>query len=574
MLAVERPITAREVLLLCLGASAISVVMNWPLALHLGTTVPRDIGDPLVQSWEIAWDGHALAHQPLNWFESNQFWPLHDSLAFSDALLGYAPAGLIGSGVEAAIFRYDVMFLFAYALAFVGAYLLARELGVGPAGAAVAGAAFAFAPFRLEQDGHMAVISSGGIPLSIALGLHGYRLHRAWLVLVAWIVATWQLTLGFTLGMPLSYLIATLCVLAAIVWWRRGRPPPDRSLVVATAVGAVIFVGMAALIGRAYIEVVDRFPEARRSPSVIESFSGPPTVFLAAPEENWVWGDATRGLRDRLENIPEETLFPGLAILALAAAGLASPAYPRRLRVGLAIGVVFVSVLALGFRASDSYLYPYRIVYDLPGWNAIRAVGRIVTFSSLGLALLAAMGAELALRRAGSGRGRWVGPAIAGGLVLVILVEGRGLPFNPLGERAQPVTPDPHVAAGSIPAPQLNLPALRPEDNRRYVLWSTDGFPDMVNGRSSLNPLFTHRAIERSRGFPDRRSVRLLRDIGVRSVVLHTKRVEDTPWSHAARRPVWGLDLTRRRKDDVIVYEIGSPRAPNRALVRSLRRSR
>src|SRR5262249_49752597 len=158
MPAVQRPITAREVLLLCIGASVISVVMNWPLVLHLGTTVPRDIGDPLVQSWEIAWDGHALAHQPLDWFESNQFWALHDTLAFSDALLGYAPAGLIGSGVEAAIARYDVMFLFTYALAFVGAYLLARELGVGPAGAAVAGAAFAFAPFRLEQDGHMAVI--------------------------------------------------------------------------------------------------------------------------------------------------------------------------------------------------------------------------------------------------------------------------------------------------------------------------------------------------------------------------------------------------------------------------------
>ena len=35
--------------------------------------------------------------------------------------------------------RYDLLFLFAYALAFFGAYLLARELGLSPAGAAIAG---------------------------------------------------------------------------------------------------------------------------------------------------------------------------------------------------------------------------------------------------------------------------------------------------------------------------------------------------------------------------------------------------------------------------------------------------
>ena len=73
-------------------------------------------------------------HQPLHFFQANQFWPLHDTLAFSDALIGYAPAGLIGSGPHAAVVRYDLLFLFAYALAFFGAYLLARELGARTAG--------------------------------------------------------------------------------------------------------------------------------------------------------------------------------------------------------------------------------------------------------------------------------------------------------------------------------------------------------------------------------------------------------------------------------------------------------
>ena len=170
--------TARELLLAALAGCLLAVVMNWPLLLHLGETIPKDLGDPLPQSWQVAWGGYALVHQPLDFFQSNQFWPLDDTLAFSDALLGYAPAGLIGSGPEDAATRYDLLFLFAYALCFFGAYLLARELGLGPGGAAVAGVAFAFAPFRLEQDGHLHVISSGGIALALAVGLRGYRRRR------------------------------------------------------------------------------------------------------------------------------------------------------------------------------------------------------------------------------------------------------------------------------------------------------------------------------------------------------------------------------------------------------------
>ena len=219
-------VTARELVVLVAGACLLAVVMHWPLVLHLGDNIPKDLGDPLPQSWQVAWDGHALAHQPLDFFQSNQFWPLEDTLAFSDALVGYAPAGLLGSGAEAAVFRYDLLFLFAYALAFAGAYLLARELGLGRGGAAVAGAAFAFAPFRLEQDGHMQVISSGGIPLAFALGLHGYRFRRPAWVVAGWAVAAWQLSVGFTLGLPLAYLLATIWVIAAVVWLRMGRPTP------------------------------------------------------------------------------------------------------------------------------------------------------------------------------------------------------------------------------------------------------------------------------------------------------------------------------------------------------------
>src|SRR4051812_5248264 len=181
----------RELVLAALAAVALALVMHWPLPLHIGHDVARDLGDPLPQAWQIAWDGHALLHQPLDFFQANVFWPLKNSLAFSDALVGYAPAGAIGSGPHAAIVRYDLLFLFAYALAFLGAYLLAREFGAGRIGASVAGAAFAYAPWRLEQDGHLHVLSSGGIALSLFLLVRGYRRSSGRLVLAGWLLAAW-----------------------------------------------------------------------------------------------------------------------------------------------------------------------------------------------------------------------------------------------------------------------------------------------------------------------------------------------------------------------------------------------
>ena len=559
----------RELLLLVAASCLVSVVMNWPLVLHLGTDIPKDLGDPLVQAWQVAWDGHALANQPLDFFQANQFWPLHDSLAFSDALLGYAPAGLIGSGPEAAVFRYDVLFLFAYALAFAGAYLLARELGLGPVGAAVAGAAFAFAPFRLEQDGHLHVISSGGVPLAIAIGLRGYRLRRPGWVVAGFIVAAWQLSLGFTLGLPFAYLLAALGVIATVWWLRAGRPELSRALVTATVVGAVIFVGTAAVISRPYMRVADEHPYAQRSPETVDSYSGPPWMYLVAPDENAVWGGATAGLRDELDRVPEQTLFPGLVTIALAVAGVASSVYPRGLRIGLGAGVLGFSVLALGFQTEGGLLWPYRVAYEvLPGLEGIRVPGRLFTFASLGLALLAGAGAEGA-RRGLASRARarggafarfaaWGGapPAIAALLVLAIAVEGRGLPFDPLDDQAQPEAPPAPVRFAEIPAPQLHLPAERPEDNRRYLLWSTDGFPATVNGRSSIDPVFTAGVIEDAEGFPDRFSVERLRELGVRSVVLYTERVEGTPWESAAERPIRGLAVSRQSRGEVLVYDL------------------
>jgi hypothetical protein len=556
---------AREVALAGLAGVVLAVLMFWPLVLHLGQDIPLDLGDPLSQTWQVAWDGHALAEQPFDLFQSNQFWPLRDSLAFSDALIGYAPAGLIGEGPTAAVARYDVLWLLAFALAFLGAYLLARELGLGPWAAAVAGVAFAFTPWRLEQGGHLHVLSSGGIPLTLFLLLRGWRRERAGLIVGGFAIAAWQVSLGFSLGLQLLYLLAALALVAGVWWLRSGRPPLPRRVLVATAAGVVLLAGVSLLLARPYVRVLDDHPEAKRSAVTVSRYSGPPRMFLTAPETSLVWGRATRGLRDGLTAVPEKTLFPGLLVIALALAGLGWGGWPRSLRIGLGLAVLVLAILSLGFQQHGvGRFLPYRLLYEIvPGWQGIRVPGRLHTLTTLGLALLAAAGTA----RAGAALARRPrrGPLLAAGcgavLVLGVLVEGAGFGLGRGGEAVagypHPSAPAAPAGLRGLPAPLLQLPAA-PDDNRRYLLWSTDGFPKLVNGRSSFEPRFFARVIREARCFPDAPSIAFLRGAGVRTVAVHT----DLPGAARPRncgppRAATGSGVRGERRGRLLVYRLG-----------------
>src|SRR5271163_2042342 len=230
-----------EILWVILAGVALAVITSWPLVLHLPSRIAPDLGDPVRTAWEVAWVGHAMLHDPLHLFNSNAFYPHPLSLAFSDSLLGYGPAAFFGSGTVAALVRYNLLFLFAWSLCFVGAYLLARELGVGRLAGAAAGAAFAYAPYRVTEAGHLHVISSGGIALALFLLLRGYRRSRRGLVLAGWLLTAWQISLGFTLGLQYSYLLLVLTLLVLWSWWRgrsgQGGPLVPRRLLAVTCIG-------------------------------------------------------------------------------------------------------------------------------------------------------------------------------------------------------------------------------------------------------------------------------------------------------------------------------------------------
>jgi hypothetical protein len=138
-------------------------------------------------------------------------------------------------------------------------------------------------------------------------------------------------------------------------------------------------------------------------------------------------------------------------------------------------------------------------------------------------------------------------------MVGVVLLE-----YADLHGPAHPTVPEQPAGARDLADPQLHLPMSR-VGNRRYQLWSTDGFPEIVNGRASFNPALTSAIAYDVRNFPDRQSVARLRDLGVRTVVVHPALAPGTSWEGAERKPVAGLGLDRDARGSVVVYRLGGP---------------
>ncbi len=546
------------------GGIVLAVLTSWPLILHLPSRIAPDLGDPVRTAWQVAWVGHAMLHDPLHQFDANAFYPHPLSLAFSDSLLGYGPAAFIGHGTVAALVRYNLLFLWAWSLCFVGAYLLARELGLGRLGGAAAGVAFAYAPYRVTEAGHLHVISSGGIPLALFLLLRGYRRDSRGLVLAGWLVSAWQVSLGFTLGLQYCYLLAVLTLVAAVCWWLAGRPELPRRLLAVTCIGIATMGVVAIYEARPYLKVASEYPTAKRTLKEVKNYSAGPAAWLSASSENRVWGDVTAGAREHVHSKNESVFWPGGLILVLAVCGLAAPLFTRRLRIGLAVGIGVVSILALGMGLTGAG-YPYRLLYDYaPGWDGVRVPGRVFTLATLFYALLAAAGAQWLAGLAGAwGKRHTVRAAGAiGGVVLLIGLLGEGA-----GHMAHPVVPQPKPAEVGLRGPLLDLPSDGAAD-RVWQYFSTDGFYEIPIGNSTFDIPQVDDLRGGMSGFPDKASIEKLRYYGISTVVLHLT-MPKLPGIHgyalaeppnvraAAAKPVAGLGVKRRRVGSLVIYEIG-----------------
>lgn len=317
--------------------------------------------------------------------------------------------------------------------------------------------------------------------------------------------------------------------------------------------GGIIFFGWAVIQAMPFVRVAAQHPGARRTWEAVEAYS-PEAVHFLVPSAgslaygfaNPVFGESMFRWWVRHGANSEVALFPGIVALALAVVG-AGVLARRRPRLGavLVLGTVGIVLVSLGSNGPfDGALY--RSLFEAaPGWQALRTPGRLVTFATLALALLAA-GAVDALSESVRARRATVWTTL---LACFVLLEG------------WPAVPHPEVPAAPEPVfetPVLHLPMAVTQIpvDPLYTLWSVDGFYDLANGHGGFVPESYVDTLEAVMSFPDPTSVEFLRARGIKTVIVHPALPAGVLWAEARTRPVEPLGIGRNVRGGAIIFDI------------------
>jgi hypothetical protein len=472
------PPSAREVASSLAGHAVLVAIMSWPLVLDLAGSGVIDRPDGRLNAWILAWDVHALLHEPARLFQAPIFHPLPDTLAFSENLLlpavAAAPAVLLGDPV----LGYNLALLASCVLSGLGAQLLVRRASGDRVAAFVGGAVFAVGAHRWIRLAHLHAQVTVFMPFAL-LALDRFWERRT---LRRALVVGLLLALQGLSSIYLGAMTALALVAAAAGLTRRD----GARLLAGFALAAALLAPVAA----PYMRM--------RSFEGVEWSLDDVSVYAATLESYAASGTRLYGPLTQRHLDPErvrDTLFPGAVALGLGVAGLASA--PRRYRVAaLAISAAAI-VYSLG-PATPIYRFLHEHVVFVRG---LRALSRFSLVVVLALSVLAG----LAL----SGRRRLALAALA-----LMLVESTNAPIR--FARAAAPSHTPRWLAGREGAVAV-LPLG--ERDTEVMLEGVAHFRPLVNGDSGFMPRSYARAMELLEGTLGEDAVRLLRAIGVTDVV-------------------------------------------------------
>jgi hypothetical protein len=471
-----------------------------------------DTGDPLFSIWRLSWVAHQLPRDPLRLFDANIFYPELRTLAYSDAMLATAllAAPLLWLGVHQ-VLVYNIVLLLSFAASGVTMYALARALTGDRAAAFVAGVAFAFYPFRFEHYSHLELQVTFWMPLALLMMHRTMRTGRARDGAVTGLLVALQTLSSLYCGL-------FLLVVMAVVWLATGGLRPALRRPAPWLVAAAVLVVLVLPIVVPYLQ--NRGQLGERPDWEARIYSATPRSYVVAHVRSRFYGGLLDGPRT-----PEASLFPGLAVVALALAG----AWPRltrgRAAYALAALVAFDGSLGLNgivFPTLRDALLPFR---------GLRVPARFSILVGLSLSVLAGYGVQR-LRHSPWLKGGRLGTVLPVACAAVLLVEN--VPNLQLTEvpARPPLIYDYFKGAPTSVLVDLPFPESleRATADSRRLYYSTFHWQTLITGSSGYFPESFRQAVRMLKGVPTARAVTFLQERGVQFIALN--RADCADWEY------------------------------------------
>ena len=478
--------------------TALTVIVTWPVALHLGTRVPGH-DDPLFSIWRLSWIAHALRQDPRYLFDANIFYPHARTLAYSDAMLleGIIAAPFMWARINP-VLVYNLMFLAGIVSSGAGMFVLARYLTGDVRAALVAAAVFTLAPYRIEHFIHLELQWTVWMPLTL------WAMHRTFdegtlrFGLLTGLFLWLQILSCVYYGAFLALVGGTLAVMLMA-----GRADTARRAIGPLSLGALLALALTVPYALPYLANTQQL--GPRPAAEVAMFSAKWGSYASAPQQNWLWGWTAWSFTGN-----ELHLFPGVAATTLALLALAWR--PRRIIwIYLALTVLAV-VLSLGLNGTV-YRWLYDHVYTFRGF---RAPARFAIFACCAMSVLAGFGFLFLERHLLHGR-----PARRLLLVATLVAIGVESGSSPIALAAQPTAVPPVYRFLQTAPPSVIVEFPVSVYDPTYMFWSTYHWHSLVNGYSGYTPWDALDTVRLMQTFPDDESVERLKALNVRYVLVH-----------------------------------------------------
>jgi hypothetical protein len=389
-----------------LAYTFLSIALTWPTAAGLGSDVPGDLGDSLLNMWILAWGAEHLPRLVTGAMSWSQFWdanifhPAPLSLALSEHLFGQVlqilPIYWLTGNI---ILCYNLLFLATFLLSAFGAYLLVYDLTGDRRAAFIAGLVYGFLPYRIASVPHLQVLSSQWMPLAL-WGLNRFVTTNSYKALAGGTAAL--VMQNWSCGYYLLYFAPFVPLFVIHRMWCLGTLGTLRTWLglIAAAAGTLILTLPFLM---PYLEAQRVFGFARPFGEVL-GFSANVWSYLTASENVWLWGETLR-FYTRPEGETFLGLVPwllatiaGIALVRREVAASASQSDRRRsVRVLLAVvtGLAVIQFVALAgavaFGGFDVRVFGVTISARTPQrllMQTVAAAGLVLAFSPRARAVL------------------------------------------------------------------------------------------------------------------------------------------------------------------------------------------
>jgi hypothetical protein len=482
---------------------AMAIGHTWPLASDPAHLSRNDNSDAILNEWILAWVAHQAPRDPARLFDANIFHPEHDTLAYSESMLvqsALAAPVLWRGGTP--VLAYSLVLIAGFALTgWTMSLVVARWTGSWTA-ALVSGMAFAFNAHTLTRIPHLQAQHGEFLPLAV-YALDGLLNQPA--IGRALRLAVWFTLQSLTSVYLMVFTAAAMCVSVLVrpdAWTRRRAGRVALMLLAAGGVATILLLPFVLPYWR-----VNQQQGLTRSLADARWYSASWPDYLSTPARlHYEWWS--------YRFFEGTALFPGGLALLLAAIALGSgrALIDRRARMCLAIGIAGV---ALSFGPK---LPGYAALYEvMPLLRAVRATARFGYLAIFAVAALAGFGVAVLQRAVPARAWQTVG-------VLLVAIAAIEPTAAPLGLRRVADVPPIYSHLPANAGAVVELPFFNGRAaflHAPYMLNSTAHWRPLVNGYSGFQPASFHRHVEALAGFPDRRSVRALLDLGVTHVFLH-----------------------------------------------------